>query len=189
MTKPHLKYFDFEEAVSCQGTENKEETLLELLKEGGIRAEGRLFDPDINAHYQQGDINLCIKSHEPIPQAYWIDWDFHTQDKSLRSPNDQSRYTSIRIKKTELSQNKGGRPPQYDWGEFYIELAAYIEAYDNISENSINAEKIEILRNNMDWFRMKTDGGPESDDIKDRIKKFTITYKKHLDRFKKIRKT
>lgn len=194
----HKEYFSLNEAMQEVGAICSKEEMIDLLKEGKIEAEGRLFDPSLTSGRHEEP--LPASEHHIIKSIHWDDWEFDRAKLELINEEDQSQYVSIRIKKSELLKlngkkddlHKGGRPQSFDLLNFYAELAAMIYTGDlDPSPASRPLGKHErdliILRSKELSFLDNNDALPHDKTIRNHINSFLRAFdeaQKHIDTLK-----
>jgi hypothetical protein len=65
----------------------------------------------------------------------------------------------------ETAQNRGGRPPKWDWDAFWVELCALVH------EEGVPATQAELVGKLHQWFIDQSDKAPAESEIKRRVSK------------------
>lgn len=120
-----LKYSALKEVIELYGRDT--EDLIALLKEGTLKAEGRLY---LFSDYPGEESS----GHKPIDPDIWKDCKFDIERLVLQNQDDEWAYNDIRISREQLKESSNvstransGRPPKHDldafWTEFCLEEA------------------------------------------------------------------
>jgi hypothetical protein len=143
----------------------------------GDLAAGRIVAEGVPARWDEFDLEAYITRHqiEPISEAYWLDdqatvyFDQNSMFAGsigyihIRIANSKQQPTAIPKPTDHPRKDRGGRPTQYDWDSFWIEIVkiAHNEP-DGIPDRAdLKARIFEFIS---DW-----DEEPSESAIKDKL--------------------
>ncbi len=84
-------------------------------------------------------------------------------------PNSLGVSTSLQAKQasqTKVGANPGGRPPEYDWDSFTMEIIRLANTPDGLPET-----QAELIQTMLEWFNNSYDKEPAESSVKSRISK------------------
>lgn len=146
MTKKRIKYRPefilYKDAIKRFKTEND---LVNALKEGNAKAFG-----DYRPYLDEGPTS----EHVPVPTWCWKHYE-NMKGALFYGHDDPREYINIVIEKASIDhleeqkkQNRG-RPPEYDWGEFFMVVAYHMFAI----EGEIEGDRYYKPKSLRDWVR------------------------------------
>jgi hypothetical protein len=85
------------------------------------------------------------------------------EPKEQSAPPDNKAEVS---QKTELVIRRGGRPPEYDWDSFTMEIIRIANLPDGLPE-----KQADLVKQMQEWFSQRFDAEPAESSVKTRISK------------------
>lgn len=88
------------------------------------------------------------------------------QQEDLSAPRARANQPNLPLPQASVPSNRGGRPAQYDWDSFMMEIVRRANLPDGLPE-----KQADLVRDMLSWFQTAYDQEPAESAVKARISK------------------
>jgi hypothetical protein len=137
---------------------------------GALRADTstnalRMIGDHAKSLVSRTDLEAFARKRNLFP-AFLFDTLAPFQQQDLLAPRTQAIQPNVPVLQASVPANRGGRPAQYDWDSFTMEIVRRANLPDGLPE-----KQADLVREMLSWFQTTYDQEPAESAVKARISK------------------